>query len=266
MASLTDALTPRRSGDRYQFDVLPGWQQGRGAFGGLVIGALVRAIEDHTAEPARKLRSLTAELPGPAMTGTVEIAVDTLRQGKNLSAVRAALIQDGEVKSHAVAILAATRTGGPPVAWNDLTPPVLPRWQDVAPIVFAQPPHFAQHFEHRVVEAASTSTSGPGGAPRSLGWIRPKDAGAARDAAYIAAMADAWWPAAAVRLAGRPMATIAYTLEIVGSVDGLDPAAPLIYRAVVPVCADGYFVETRELWGEDGRLIAINHQTFAVIQ
>jgi len=33
----------------------------------------------------------------------------------------------------------------------------------------------------------------------------------------------------------------------------------------VPVCADGYFLETRELWGEDGRLLAINQQTFAII-
>ena len=77
---------------------------------------------------------------------------------------------------------------------------------------------------------------------------------------------DAWWPAALVRFAAsRPIATIAYTLEIATGLDGLQPAAPLIYRAVAPVCGDGYFVETRELWGDDGRLVAINHQTFAII-
>ena len=42
--------------------------------------------------------------------------------------------------------------------------------------------------------------------------------------------------------------------------------APLAYRGVVPVCGDGYFVETRELWGADGRLVARNHQTFAIIR
>jgi len=262
MVSLTDACTPRRTGDRYQFEVLPGWLQGRGAFGGLVIGGLIRAIEHHTGDPARKLRSLTAELPGPALTGTTEITVEPLRQGKNLSAVRAALVQDGEVKSHAVAILAATRTTGPAASWNDLSPPVLPHWNDIAPIPAGAGPQFTQHFEYRVVEGLP----GAGGAPRSLGWVRPRDPGALRDAAYVAAMADAWWPAALVTLAGRPMATIAYTLEILGSVDDLDPLAPLVYRAVVPVCAEGYFVETRELWSEAGRLIARNHQTFAIIQ
>jgi len=80
-------------------------------------------------------------------------------------------------------------------------------------------------------------------------------------------MIDTWFPGALVRFREpRPMATIAYTLDILGSLDGLAPDAPLLYRGVVPVAADGYFVETRELWGDDGRLVAINHQTFAVIK
>lgn len=100
-----------------------------------------------------------------------------------------------------------------------------------------------------------------------LGWIRPRNPGATRDAAYLAAVIDAWWPVAFVRLGEIcPMATIAFTLDIVGELDGLDPMAPLGYRASAPVCADGYCLETRELWGEDGRLVAINQQTFAIIQ
>ncbi len=80
-------------------------------------------------------------------------------------------------------------------------------------------------------------------------------------------MADAWWPAALVRFDTlRPMATIAFTLDVVGGADGLDPTAPLLYRATAPVCTSGYCLETRELWSEDGRLVAINHQTFVVIQ
>jgi hypothetical protein len=62
------------------------------------------------------------------------------------------------------------------------------------------------------------------------------------------------------------MATIGFTLDIVAGVDGLDPLAPMAYRAHVPVCHDGYFVENRELWGVDGRLVALNQQTFAIIQ
>lgn len=263
MASLSEVCTPRPVGAHYQLDVEPGWQQGRGAFGGLVVGALIRAIEHRTADPARKLRSLTAELPGAVEVGTVDITVDTLRHGKNLSAVRAALTQHGEVRSHAVALLAASRSSAQAVGWNELTAPVVPPWSEVAPRAAGAWPVFSQHFDYRVIEGLPVS----GSPARALGWIRPTDPGPLRDAAYIAALADAWWPAALARFETfRPIATIAYTLDIIGGLDGLDPMAPLIYRAVVPVCNDGYFLETRELWGEDGRLIAINQQTFAIIQ
>jgi hypothetical protein len=62
------------------------------------------------------------------------------------------------------------------------------------------------------------------------------------------------------------MATIAFTLELVSSLDGEDPAAPLLYRGTVPLAAEGYFQETRELWTASGRLLARNHQTFAIIK
>jgi acyl-CoA thioesterase len=262
MASLTDVCTPRPVGDQYQLDVEPGWAQGRGAFGGLVVGALVRAIELKLADPARKVRSVTAELPGAVVVGTVDITVDRLRHGKNLSTLRAGLSQQGEIRSHVVAIVAASRPRAQAIEWNELTPPVIPPWTEVEPLTRTGA-EFAQHFEFRHVDGALLS----GGAPRILGWIRPRDPGPARDAAYIAAMADAWWPASFTRFTQpRPMATIAYTLDILDDLAGLDPMAPMAYRAHVPVCRDGYFVETRELWGVDGRLVAINHQTFAIIQ
>jgi hypothetical protein len=263
--SLGEVITPRRDGDGYVLDIPDGWQQGRGAYGGLVIGGLVRAIVDAVGDPARVVRSVTAELPGPAEVGAAPIAVSVLRSGASLSAVRAELRQGGEpgeVRAHAVAILAATRPGTP--AWQELVAPAAPSWREVTPLVMgAGYPAFAREFEFRLIEGVPFT----GGAPRSLGWISARRPGAARDAGYLAAMADAWWPAAMVAFRGpRPLATISYTLEILGDLAGLDPDAPLLYRAHVPVSADGYFVEARELWGEDGRLIARNHQTFAIIK
>ncbi len=264
MASLSEVSTPRRIGDRYQLDVATSWRQGRGAFGGLVIASLIRAIEQHTADPARLVRSVTAELPGPVEHGTVDITVEPLRTGKNMSTVRAALAQHGEVRAHAVAILSAARASAQSVRWNELTRPEAPTWSEVPALPSGGPwPEFAQHFEYRILEGLPASN----GPARALGWVRPRDPGAPRDAAYIAAMIDAWWPAALNRFpVMRPIATIAYTLDIVDGVAGLDPEAPLLYRATVPVCAEGYFLETRELWSEAGRLVALNHQTFAIIQ
>lgn len=270
MTTLSDVSTPHPVGDRFELEIEPGWRQGRGAFGGLVVGALVRAIEQRLGDPGRKVRSVTAEIPGPVEHGTVEITVESLRHGKNVSTLRAALAQRGEIRSHAVAILAGPRAGVAPVAWTELAPPELPDWARdwarIEPLAlrgFPPWPEFAQHFEYRLVEGVPIT----GGAARVLGWIRPRDPGPRRDAAWIAAVIDAWWPSAFVRFSAiRPMATIAFTLDLVAGLDGLDPAAPLIYRAAAPVCGDGFFLETRELWGPDGRLIAINHQTFAIIQ
>ena len=265
MASLSEVLTPRRVGNGYQLDVMPGWRQGRGAFGGLVVGAVVRAIELSVGDPTRKVRSLTAEIPGPVEQGTVDIATEALRVGKNVSTVRAALVQAGEVRTHAVAIVAADRQGGDATTtWNDLRRPEAPSWTTITPLPAGGPwPEFSQHFEYRVLEGIPAS----GGAPRTLGWVRPRDPGPDRGASYIAAMIDAWWPAGLVRFtAMRPMATIAFTLDIVGGTDGLDPSAPLLFRSTAPVSTSGYCLETRELWSEDGRLVALNHQTFVVIQ
>ena len=78
-------------------DVPAGWAQGRGAYGGYVVGTLIREIEKVVADPARKVRSVTAELPGPVLPGAAGITVDVLRAGSSVSTVRAQLAQGGEV-------------------------------------------------------------------------------------------------------------------------------------------------------------------------
>jgi acyl-CoA thioesterase len=262
MPTLDELTRPTRTtGSAFSLDVPTGWRQGRGAFGGLCIASLIRAIEETVGDPARRVRSVTAELPGPVDAGAAEIVVEILRSGNAVTTARAMLSQENGVKSHAVAVLAATRKSAD-VAWQELAPPPAPAWRDVAPLPSLGFPEFAQHFEYRVVEGIP----GTSGASRTIGWVRSRDPGSARDAAHIAAMADVWWPASLVRFDKmRPAATIAYTLDIVGSLDGLDPEAPLLYRGTAPVVSEGYFLETRELWGSDGRLVAINHQTFALL-
>lgn len=263
MSSLLELTTPTRHGDGYRLDVPSGWRQGRGAYGGFVVASLVRAIEDAVGDPARVVRSVTAELPAPVAAGDAELRVEILRAGNNVTTARADLRQDGEIRAHAVAILAAPRPSASNIGWQQLTPPEVPHWKTLAPIP-ASPmfPEFAQHFEYRLVEGVPTT----GAPPRALGWIRSRLPVGKSDAAYLAAMADTWFPSTLVHLTQmRPMATIAFTLELVGAPIALPDEIPLLYRANAPVLVDGYSLETRELWTEDGRLLARNHQTFAVI-
>lgn len=260
MATLQDVTTPAADGT---LAIAEGWRQGRGAYGGLTIAAAIRAIEARVADPARKVRSVTAEIPGPTLPGTASFTVDILRSGNSVTVARAALAQGGDVTTHAVAVLAAPRPLADAPTWRELTRPESPPWQSLGTLPTDGPfPEFARNFEYRLVSGVPFG----GGAAQTIGWVRPREPGAARDAAFVAAMIDAWWPAVLARAKTfRPLATIGFTLELVDELRDLGDA-PLLYRGTVPIAGDGYFQETRELWTEDGRLLALNHQTFAVIK
>ncbi len=63
------------------------------------------------------------------------------------------------------------------------------------------------------------------------------------------------------------MATVGYTLQLVADLAGLDAASPLLFRSKCLAIDDGYLLEQRELWRpDDGRLVALNAQTFVVIK
>ena len=98
--SLTDVTTPTGA----TLTIPEGWRQGRGAYGGLTIAAAIRAIEATVGDPSRTIRSVTAELPAPALPGSLDVAVDILRSGANLTVARASLSQGNSVTTHAVAI------------------------------------------------------------------------------------------------------------------------------------------------------------------
>ena len=239
------------------------WQQGRGAYGGFVAGALIRAFE--ASAPGRPLRSLTAELCGPLQPGTAAIALEVLRAGTAVTTTTARVVQDGEVLAHGVAVLGRARATD--LDQTALRAPALRPWREtpVTPLVPPLGPPFAQHFEFRVTGALPFT--GSAGAAEVEGWVRPKRPGARRDAAFLAACIDAYWPAMfTVEPAPRPMATIAFTFQPFDQAAGLDADAPFAYRARMAAVDRGYCVEFRELWAEDGRLLALNQQTCVVIK
>lgn len=247
---------------RFIAELPRGWLQGRGLFGGVVAAVLVRALE--ASAPGRALRSLTAELCGPAAPGRAELHVEVLRVGGAVSTVAARLLQDGQVQAHAVGVLGQAR-GTVADATNLALAPVEPGdWRALEPLPVGPPlgPEFSQHFEYR-----TTSLPFSGGRPEVNGWVRPRHPGEPRDAAFLAGCIDAYWPAAYTAMElPRPIATIAFTFQPLADFTGLDALAPLYYRSTVPASRGGYEVEFRELWGHDGRLLALNQQTICVIK
>lgn len=256
--------TTRTAPGRHRWEVTDGWQQGRGAFGGLVVGALVRALEAEAGSPERPLRSLTAELCGPTLPGEAELSVEVLRSGTGVTTAACKLVQLGEVQAHAVAAFGKARPVVKDARW--LSPPPLSDWRGLEPLPVEPPlgPVFAKWFSFRTDGPLPLSGQEP---PETHGWIFPKSPGVLRDNALVAACTDAWWPALYTTLDGpRPMATLAFTLQLLGTLEGLPPDAPLFFRSRAPVLQDGYCVEFREVWGSDGRLLALNQQTIAVLK
>ena len=257
-------VTPGQSG-ALRLVVVDGWQQGRGAYGGIACGAMVEAMATRLpgagSGPRRALRSLMTTLVVPLQIGDAEIHVDALREGVSVTTLRATIQQGGRAVAHGIGVFGAPR----PVAAPPTSPPAPPLgpWTEVTPMPLLGPPapRFTQHFEDR--PTGHLPYAGVSGVCETSGWIRPRGASPWTDS-LIAAVADAWWPAASVAIQPPTnFVTLAYTLEIVAGAEGLDPTEPLFHRGRSDASANGYAVDFRELWGKDGRLVAMNQQTLA---
>lgn len=246
---------------RFAWDVPEGWEQGRGAFGGLVIGTLARAMGACEPDSTRRLRSISAELCGPMRAVATEIAVAVLRRGRGTTYLEARALQGGEVVARASALLAMARPA-PGVAVA-VPPPSLPAYETVfAPPIGDPPtPRFAKHYEFRPVGGLPFSA----GEPVTAGWVRERAAAGPLDDADVIGLLDAWWPCALVaEPAPRAMATVTFTAELIAEPATLDGARPFAYRAHLAGAADGYSVELRHLWQGD-RLVGLNQQVFAAL-
>jgi len=192
-------VTPAPLGPgRFSIDVPDGWQQGRGAFGGLVLAMMARAAEATAADRSRLLRSLSAQLVGPVQPGAAEIATEVLRSGSAVTAMTVRLRQGDAVQAHAAVILARSRATYD--APTTLAAPQPPSWRDPATsglqVSDQLPPTFAKHLEYWPSTPLPRSGAGPAATQQTAGWVRLRRPGAARDAAFPALLSSAH--------AGRP--------------------------------------------------------------
>lgn len=265
-AGLHDLTTPVPDGiGTFTLDVPDGWQQGRGAFGGLVLGALARASIMSEPDVSRTLRSLTGELPGAVPVGRSTIAVETLRRGSGASTLHARLVHDGEVFAAATMVLGKTRVtdDGMPEGVHE---PKGPPWEAVTPIPIGPPmgPAFALHYEYR--------PTGPmpfagGNVALCEGYVRPRVRPKKLSVTDLVAMVDAYWPAIfSVTSAPRPMGTIGFAFQVLVDPETLDPEVPLFHRGTQLGASEGFVSELRELYTYEGKKVAVNLQTLAIIR
>jgi acyl-CoA thioesterase len=255
--------SPERLDDgRFTFEVADTWQQGRGAFGGLVLGAMARALEQKLARPGWPLRVLNAEIFAPVVAAPAAIDVEVLRAGSGVATLSARLAQEGATRARATAAFGKQRVTDRESVF--LEAPALTPFRDVevAPIGPPVGPAFARHLEYR-----PTTPPWNSGCQRVEGWVRFREASLGIGAPEVVALCDSYYPAAwGTEPAPRPMSTLAFTIEIVSDLMGLRPTDPFAYRARVAAAHDGFSVEFRELWDDHGRLLALNQQVFVYVK
>jgi hypothetical protein len=254
----------------FTWEVPDGWQQGRGAWGGLVIGAQVSAVgkrQDLDGDSNRRVRTISSQIFAPVPVGPATISVECLRRGSGMSTwqtmVRSA---QGEALTQAVVITAtprATDLASAEATWGLAPVPALGSWQDV-PIVSIDPPLgpvFSRHLEYRPRLGIPMS----GGQARAEGWIGLAEL-SQWNAHLLLGIADAWWPAAYTALPSpRPMATVSFGAHLLIDPTEISPAEPLLHEAFVTCAEDGFTSELRRLWTPDGRLVVENHQSIVVV-
>ncbi|MGZ3446280.1 MAG: thioesterase family protein [Myxococcaceae bacterium] len=256
------AVRPTASG---QFEALvpDGWQQGRGAFGGLVYGILTRAMELEIREPERRLRTLTGDIAGPVLPGPVSVHVEVLRRGHNQSNVQARLVQRAEVIAVTSGVFSTSRKVDPPPFAPE--PPERADWDQLRAFPLEPPtgPDFGRAYEYR---SAGPMPFLAGREAETAGYIRERKVPSRRDAASMVALLDAWWPTLwSIDRVYRPMATISFVGQLLVDPARIDASERLFHRARMAALVDGFFVELRELWSDDV-CVATNQQTYVIVR
>ena len=263
--SFEEASVVRRMGPGVFSAIVPdGWQQGRGAFGGLVYGIMARAMEAELAESTRRLQTLSGDIAGPVLPGAASIQVEVLRRGAKQSNLQARLSQGSQVLAVASGVFCAPRTVViPPLrgvetpdraAWDQL---------EVLPVEPPLGPDFGRAYEYR--QAGPGPLSGSRDA-ETAGYIRERTIPSRRDGPSVIGLLDAWWPTLwSIVTEPRPVATTSFLAEILVDPTRLDPAERLFHEARMAGQGDGFFVELRALWTGDV-CVAMNQQTFSVLR
>jgi hypothetical protein len=258
------------------WDVPDGWQQGRGAWGGLVVTAAIRAAVEAEGAP-RPVRSVFVSILAPVPVGEVSITTTLLRRGSATSAwqidmrshqaVSAAagdtrVSDTDEVLVQATVLLGDDRhdVAGLP----SLSPPsVMKPWREVPIVPLAPPaaPPFTEHLEFRLIQGIPYS----GKVEDIACWVRAPDG--PLDYAALIGLVDAMWPVPILAVTEpRPMATLTFSASVLVDPATLDPAEPLLHVSTLMGSSHGYVTEHRQLWTPDGRLAVDNPQVIVIIR
>jgi acyl-CoA thioesterase len=206
------------------------------------------------------LRSLALHFVTAPAVGPIDVAAVLEREGRSYSAVTLRLEQDGRAVTLGVATLGALPDIG--AEWDATTMPDAAPLADTEALRFDEVgiPGFMRNYDLRW--AFGSEPGGHAAVPESGAWMRTVEP-RTLDAPLVAAMTDAWAPAAFVAL-GRFVAapTLDLTIHIRRALPlaGMGPEDYVLGRFSSRLSVGGVWEEDGELWSPGGELIAHSRQ------
>lgn len=256
------------AGDTVNFQLGDDWQQGRTAYGGVVAALAAQAMRDVAGGdwPAEvSLRSLQCAFVSVVEPGEVQVQVERLRQGRNMTQVLARIGNPGRLGSVLIGVYGADRESA-------LTPrrPQRPSARAEAEALPSMPfipglmPPFLQHVETRPCEGARPFSGTP--TVRSSMHLKLRDGDARAIAPEVLTVLLADMPATpALSELPRPAisSSVTWSLE-------LRPVPAALSDGWWRIDSESVLVEggtinhAARLWAPDGRLGAFGTQVVTV--
>lgn len=256
----TATAVTRLSDSEFEANVPDKWQQGPGAFGGLVFGVMLRAARAFEADSARVARSFACDIAGPVLVGPARVRVRELRRGRSQTNLQLELAQGDAVLASALCTLSTGRTHTAPAVALAL-PPEAAEYEQAFFDPDARRPKFARHYEFKTLGPLPYSGAAEA---RVQGFVRELQGEGVLDAPEVAALLDSFWPALYTRATQAfPATTISYSAQFLPG-PPVPATEPMFFRSHAHTLHEGYTVEFRELWSRE-RLLGLNQQTFAVL-
>jgi acyl-CoA thioesterase len=272
------ALWPLGDG-RFSGEVEDGWGAPPGPNGGYLAAILTRALQlELVPTGERQLRTLAVHYLRPSRPGPIEVAVELVRSGRRFTTGRVTAYQDGK---ETMTGLGAFATPGLPAAatWSPALPATAPPparaagnvpgadyrpdsdgWLETTaemPSIVSRvkiaPRLGGKPFSGRALAPGEPAVTG--------GWIQPPTPRQI-DAAYVALLADVWWPPSLEPLTAAAIApTIDLTIHVRADIppEGL-PDQPVLGRFTTAAAVGGTMEEDGELYLADGTLLAQSRQ------
>lgn len=259
-ATTPELLSPGRYGIRFTRP----WYQWRGAYGGVVAGAALRALEHHLGDAGRPVRSFTAHFCSPAVEGDAQVLTRIERAGKLVTHATVRVENASGVVCVGSATFGASRGGE--VEYLEFPRPELPPPHEVPAVPDDVPvPDFCRFFELRYALGAAPFSGAD--VAETGGWLRPREP-LVLDAPLCVGLMDVYPPSVLSRLdTFKPAASVDLTMHFFHSLPrpGLREDAYFLRTGRSRQAAEGYSDDYQQLWTEDGELLAQCRQLVAVL-